>query len=302
MVMTQQLKEEWAARLRAPANLPFEAPAGYMDALEQVDTRTLKILTSVGENTSYLITPKGGVTNDVLVINIHGGGFVQPHNPWDGALCAHYAVELGSTVLDIDYRTCPEVMYPTPMIECYETVQWAMDHAAELGIDPEKVVLGGNSAGATLTATTCLRAQEQGGRMPALALLIYPACDPFVTPEAEDLLNSGMDLTRLENRGMLYNAMFTNNDPALEHEVYLNLNSATEEQLQRFPETVVITAGKDYLRYGGEKFASKLAVSGNRVTLQRFCGSAHGFYARCTAEWQQARALVYETIRRKFSL
>ena len=64
MVMTQQLKEEWAARLRAPANLPFEAPAGYMDALKQVDTRTLKIPTSVGENTSYLITPKGRSLSD----------------------------------------------------------------------------------------------------------------------------------------------------------------------------------------------------------------------------------------------
>lgn len=302
MVFTKEKKMEWAAKLRAPTNLPFEAPAGYMDIVREAEVKTLKIPTSVGENTSYLVEAKTGATNDVLIINIHGGGFVQPHNPWDGALCAHYAVDLGCKVLDIDYQTCPEVMYPTPMIECYEVVQWAMAHAQELGIDPDKVVVGGNSAGGSLTAAVTILANQRGGKIPALNVMIYPACDPFVTPESVDLLKEEPDLTKLETRGILYNAMFTDNDPAVAGDVLVNLGNATEEDLKCFPETVVLTAEKDFLKLGGERFAAKLACTGKKITLRRFLNSAHGFYARCSGDWQEAHELVYQAIREKFSI
>lgn len=302
MKMTKEQKMELAVKLRAPVNLPFQAPEGYTAVADQVTIQTLKIPTSVGENTSYLIEKKGGAENDLLIINIHGGGFVQPHNLWDGYLCDYYAVDLGCKVLDIDYQTCPEVMFPTPMIECYEVVQWAMAHAGELGIDPDKVVVGGNSAGATLTATTCLQVNEKGGKMPAMILLIYPAADAFITPESEDMLDNVPDLTRLENRGILYNAMFTDNDPALADNVYINLGLLTEDHVKNFPETVVITAAQDYLREGGERLAARIAASGSKVTLQRFMNSAHGFYARCSGDWKAARKLVYDSIRKKFDL
>ncbi|MDO4619504.1 MAG: alpha/beta hydrolase [Lachnospiraceae bacterium] len=302
MKLSQEKKMELAVKLRAPANLPFEIPEGYTDVEDRVTVKTLKIPTSVGENTSYLVEKKGGAENDVLIVNIHGGGFVQPHNPWDTYLCDYYAADLGCKVLDIDYQTCPEVMFPTPMIECYEVVQWAMAHAAELGIDPDKVVVGGNSAGATLSAAVCLKANEQGGKMPAMMLLIYPAADAFITPESDKFLEEELDLTKLETRGILYNSMFTDNDPALADNVYLNLGLLTEEDAQNFPETVVITAAKDYLRVSGEKLAAKIASSGARVTLQRFMNSAHGFYARCSGDWKEARALVYESIQRKFKI
>ena len=302
MKLTQAQKMEWAAKLRAPVNLPFEAPEGYTSVTQRVTTKPLKIPTSVGENTSYLVEKAGGAANDLLLVNIHGGGFVQPHNIWDSYLCDYYAVDLGCKVLDIDYQTCPEVMFPTPMVECYEVVQWAMDHAAELGIDPDKVVVGGNSAGATLTAAICLQASEKGGKMPAMIVLIYPAADPFVTPESVDLLKKEPDLTKLENRGILYNAMFTDNDPALADNIYVNLGLVTEQDVKNFPETVVLTAGKDYLRVGGEKLAAKIASSGSKVTIQRFLNSNHGFYARCSGDWKAARELVYHSIQNHFNL
>ncbi|WP_215700388.1 alpha/beta hydrolase [Clostridium sp. MCC353] len=305
MKMTKEEKIEWARKLRQPSNLPFEAPENYLGCLNDVSEKTLMIPTSVGDSTCYLFEKNSGAVNDVLFVNIHGGGFVQLHNLFDRALCATYALELGCRVLDIDYRVAPESPFPIPVIECYEVIQWVLNHGEKLGINPDKVIVGGNSAGATLTASACIMAQEKGGKVPAMTLLIYPGADSFLSPEESCILNDGEepDLSDLRVRGVLYNTLYTDNDPSLAGSPYVNLGLATEEQLAKFPDTLVITAGKDYLRYGGERFAGLLAASGSKIILQRFKNSDHGFYVRCMGtEWRDARELAMNTICAKFGL
>lgn len=305
MHLTQEKKAQIAEFLRRPSNLPFYGPDDYLDRMNLVSKETLHVPTSVGDSVCYLFRAKDRTANDLLYINIHGGGFVQPHSVWDEALCATFALEMDCTVLDVDYRLAPEFPYPTAAIECYEVAQWAIAHAAELGADPRKVVLGGNSAGATLTADACIMAEERQGRVPAMAVMIYPAAEQLSNPEVhlEDGDFENIDLGDLRNRGTLYNLLYTGDDPQALTSPYVQLNTATEKQLSRFPETLIITAGKDPLRFGGEKFAGMVASSGSRVTVKRYLESGHGFIVRCIGpEWRQARALIMDTVCTKFGI
>lgn len=305
MHLTQEKKTEIAEFLRRPSNLPFYGPDDYLDRMNMVSKETIHVPTSVGDSVCYLLRPKERELNDLLYINIHGGGFVQRHSVWDEALCATFALEMDCAVLDIDYRLAPEFPFPSPVNECYEVVQWAISHAAELGADPEKVVLGGNSAGGTLTADACLMAQERQGRVPAMAVMLYPAAELLSNPEVrlEDGDYEAIDLGELRNRGTLYNMLYIGDDPSAATSPYVQLVKATEKQLSRFPETLIITAGKDPLRFGGERFAGAVASCGSKVTVKRFLESDHGFIVRCIGpEWRQARALIMDTICAKFGI
>lgn len=305
MHLTQEKKLEIAEFLRQPSNLPFCGPDDYLDRMGLVSKETLRIPTSAGDSVCYLFRAKGRTANDLLYINIHGGGFVQRHSVWDEALCATFALEMDCTVLDIDYRLAPEFPYPAPVIECYETVQWAIGHAADLGVSPNKVVLGGNSAGATLTADVCIMTEERQGSVPAMAVMLYPAAEQLSNPEIrlEDGNYLDIDLGDLRNRGVLYNLLYTGEDPTALASPYVQLNTASEQQLSRFPETLIITAGKDPLRFGGERFAATVAASGSKVTVKRYRESDHGFIVRCIGpEWRQARALIIDTICGRFGI
>ncbi len=302
MHLTQEKKAEIAEFLRKPSNLPFYGPDNYLDRLKLVSKETFTIPTSVGNSTCYLFRAKDQPLNDLLYINIHGGGFVQRHNIWDEALCATFALELRCTVLDVDYRLAPEFPYPTPVLECYDVVQWAIAHAAEFGTTPEKIVLGGNSAGGTLTADACIMAEERQGKVPAMAVMLYPAAELLSNPDVR-WDDKRFDVNSLCDRGTLYNVLYTNDDPKALSSPYVQLINATEQQLSRFPETLVITAGKDPLCFSGERFAGLVASCGSKVTVKRYLESDHGFIVRCIGpEWRQARGLIIDTICNKFKI
>ena len=173
------------------------------------------------------------------------------------------------------------------------------------GVSPDKMVMSGNSAGAVLAANAAMLAAEEDGAAPAMVVMLYPAADMRLDPalasydgRAEDL-----DLTDLATRCSLYTRLYTDEDAALADDGHICLLNATAEQLSRFPETLVITAGSDPLRADGEKFALRILESGSAVTLKCYLGSAHGFYVRCIGpDWYEARNFVMANICRKFGI
>lgn len=114
------------------------------------------------------------------VLYLHGGGMIVGLREFGGLyglLAARYVAESNVPVLLVDYRVAPEYPHPVPVEDCYAALCWLAAHADELGVDPARVAVMGDSAGGGLGAAVCLIARDRGGPPIALQLLIYPMLD-----------------------------------------------------------------------------------------------------------------------------
>jgi acetyl esterase/lipase len=127
------------------------------------------------------------------VFYLHGGGFMFGNRFGDLDMVADWVDELGVVGVSVDYRLAPEHPYPAPLEDCYAALVWAADHAGDLGIDRDRIILAGLSSGGGLAAGLALLARDRGG--PALAgqLLIGPMLDDRNnTLSAEQFVGVGM--------------------------------------------------------------------------------------------------------------
>jgi acetyl esterase/lipase len=108
------------------------------------------------------------------VLWIHGGGYVIGSAAQDDAVCRHLAAELGALVAAVDYRLAPEHRFPVPLHDCHDALVWL---AGRHDVDPERVAIGGASAGGGLAAALALLARDRGEVRPAFQLLSYPMLD-----------------------------------------------------------------------------------------------------------------------------
>ncbi len=123
------------------------------------------------------------------VLYLHGGGMIVGLGEFGGLydwLAARYVAESDVPMLLVDYRIAPEYPHPVPVEDCYAALRWLAAHADELGVDPARVAVMGDSAGGGLSAAVCLIARDRGGPPIALQLLIYPMLDDRTTlPDPE---------------------------------------------------------------------------------------------------------------------
>ncbi|MGW7533568.1 alpha/beta hydrolase [Amycolatopsis sp. NPDC054798] len=117
------------------------------------------------------------VATKAMVLDIHGGGFALGDLEVDHASNVGLARDLGVVVVSVQYRLAPENPYPAGLEDCYAALEWAVKHAGELGVDPEKVVLHGVSAGGGLAAALALLARDRGGPAIAFQFLSVPELD-----------------------------------------------------------------------------------------------------------------------------
>ena len=108
---------------------------------------------------------------------IHGGGTVIGDLEMNDHYCANIAERLGILVTSIDYRLAPESPYPAGLEDCYAGLSWIFENAAELGVDPARIAVGGGSAGGLLAAALALLARDRGRPRPCFQLLVYPMLD-----------------------------------------------------------------------------------------------------------------------------
>jgi acetyl esterase/lipase len=116
-------------------------------------------------------------------VDYHGGGFVIGNLGSDDSWCRQVCQAVGCIVLNVDYRTAPEYPHPTPAMDSWAALLWVFKEAATLGIDPERVSIGGLSAGGQLAAVLALMARDEKS-LPRLALqmLIVPVVDTRFIP------------------------------------------------------------------------------------------------------------------------
>lgn len=129
------------------------------------------------------------------LVYYHGGGFVIGGLDTHDAQCRAIALGSGAIVVSVDYRLAPEHKFPAAVDDAFAAFSWVAEHARELGIDPARIGVGGDSAGGNLSAVVAQLARD-GGPKPAAQLLIYPAVDLERRMASHQSLAAGYFLTR----------------------------------------------------------------------------------------------------------
>jgi acetyl esterase len=155
--------------------------------------------------------------------------------------------------------------------DAYATTQWALEHAGELGADPDCVAVAGDSAGANLATVACLLALRRGAPLPVAQILVYPPTDYHTPWKSREAFAQGLLLTG-EDIEFFHGHYAAAEDP--DDERHSPLRSA---DLGGLPPAAVVTAAFDPLRDEGEAYADALRCAGNRVVAWRVPGMVHGF-------------------------
>ncbi|MBF6080181.1 alpha/beta hydrolase [Nocardia cyriacigeorgica] len=220
------------------------------------------------------------------LVYLHGGGFVL--GTLDGAdeLCRAIAAGSGWTVISLDYRLAPENPYPAALYDCVDAYEWLWSSAAALGIDPDRIAIGGDSAGGNLAAALCLYRRAEGAPQPVAQILAYPAVDDtFSRPSWTDFADAPM-LSTPDARWLwaqYVGATHPGGDPLAA--------PMRADSLRNLPSALVITAEVDPLRDDAEAYATRLRGDGVAVTSTRYTGVFHGFLTEVAVFEQAGRAI-----------
>lgn len=212
-----------------------------------------------------------------VVVNFHGGGFVQGDLDQSEWFCAHVAREGAVVVVSVDYRLAPEHPFPVPAQDCYDAVAALAAAPGRFGVDPARLAVMGDSAGGNLATVVCLMARDRrrdGGDAPAVAaqVLVYPGVEMVDVLPSERAIPRAPILSAADIRGF--------------HAHYLGgadgahpYASPLRADLAGLPPALVQTAEHDPLRDHGERYVDALAAAGVPVRHTRYLGAAHGYVA-----------------------
>ena len=257
------------ADARAADLASIQAAGGEPEPVYEV--AELKITGPGGELPLRLYRPASERPLPALVYFFGGGWVLGAIDTADG-VCRRLANACGALVVVVGYRLAPEHPFPAAIDDCYTTVRWVAEHSGEIGADPARLAVGGDSAGGNLAAGVALRARADG---PALVgqLLVYPNTDQL----ADDQSMRAADDRFLFNRHSVdwYRQHYLANPGDAAHPLASPLRA---ESLVGLPPALVITAEYDPLRDQGEAYARRLADEGVPVELSRYLGMAHGFF------------------------
>ncbi len=251
-----------------------EATKGFIDLQgepEEIATEDRTIPGPAGEIPIRVYTPAGEGPKPVIVY-FHGGGWVIGELDTVDNPLRRIANRTGAVVVSVDYRLAPEHVYPAAFDDCYAATAWVAEHAAELGGDPERVAVCGDSAGGNLAAAVAIAARDRQGPRLAAQLLIYPVTDFDFTTESYRQNGEGYLLTKGSMQWFwahYLGAQDLGKDPYA--------CPARADDLAGLPPAFVATAEFDPLRDEGEAYAANLRIAGVDVTAKRYDGMLHGF-------------------------
>jgi acetyl esterase len=225
-----------------------------------------------GELPLRVYTPDGRGPFPIVVF-FHGGGWVlgslDTHDPICRALCAG----AGCVVVSVGYRLAPEHRFPAAADDALAATRWVAAHAAEVGGDPARIAVAGDSAGGNLSAVTALRIRDEGGPMLLGQLLIYPALGYHTPPTPSYIENAeGYGLTREAAIWFWKQYLADGSQAAHPHAAPL-----LAPDLRGLPPALVITAEYDVLRDEGERYVERLLAAGVPARLARYDGVNHRF-------------------------
>jgi acetyl esterase len=232
-----------------------------------------------------------------VLVYFFGGGWVLGSLAAADPVCRRLANATPCAVVSVAYRRAPEHPFPGGLEDCYAATCWVAEHAAELGLDPRRLAVGGASAGGNLAAAVALLARERDGPALALQLLVYPPLDHradtrSIQEELDPLLFGREDVAWCWSH---YLAEPTDGDSPL-------ASPLRAQDLHGLAAALVVTAELDPLRDEGELYAARLVDAGVPTELVRFDGAIHGFFSRADRfdAAAEAQGLAAAALRRRF--
>ena len=231
-----------------------------------------------------------------LFVNIHGGGFTLGSAEMDDPFMPRVAAGAGVKTLSLDYSLAPEKPFPAALNECFAAVTYAKEHARELGIDADRIAVGGHSAGGNLSAGICLLDADKKSLGIKALVLDYPPLDlptdPFLKPCPKKAIPPKM--------ARLFDAAYAGSREAARNPL-ISPRFASAEQLRTFPPTLMISAGQDSLMPEEADFKDRLIKAGVPVTYRLFEGVAHGFTLKRGREADEAWQLMTDYLKRQLA-
>lgn len=226
------------------------------------------------------------------IVWLHGGGFVMgdldTEHPW----AARLADSSGVTVVSVDYRLAPENPFPAALDDVYAVLTWTAEHAADLGIDPERIAVGGHSAGGGLAAAVALRARDQQGPAIRFQLLNQPGLDD----RQETWSQRNFTDTPWMNRDKVTASWrhYLGSQPATPYAA-----PARATDLSGLPPAYVSAAELCPNRDENLEYAQRLLQAGVSVELHQWAGTFHGSQALLSADVSQRQIAELAAVLRR---
>ena len=240
------------------------------DAPKDVEARDLKVAGAAGEIPARLYTPPGVPTPSGLLVYFHGGGFVIGDLETHDGHCRRLAKGSGTRVLAVDYRLAPEHPFPAGHDDALAATKWAFDHAGELGVDPARIAVGGDSAGGNLAASIAVDLKNDPKRKLAFQLLLYPG----IWPDEETASRKELDGPVLTKAAI---AWFDKCLAAAGHPQAHRAMLGRADVAGVAP-AFVVTAGFDPLKDEGRAYAERLKAAGVEAKHVEHPSLIHDFF------------------------
>ncbi|HET7835225.1 MAG TPA: alpha/beta hydrolase [Variovorax sp.] len=267
------------------------------DPAEVAQVRELQADGPHGPIPLRLYRPLGSAASALLPVLVyyHGGGWTIGDLDTHDTLCRELCNGSGCAVVAVDYRMGPEHRFPAAVDDVLAATRWVRREAAALGVDAQRLAVGGDSAGGNLAAVVAIAARDAGDLPVAYQLLIYPATDMRRVHPSHTTNGQGYVLTR-DTIGYFHDHYIADAAQDLDWRA----SPLLREDLAGLPPALVLTAGYDPLRDEGLDYARALTAAGNRASYVCFERQIHGFITmgRLLDEANTAVALCAAELRR----
>ncbi|WP_369360550.1 alpha/beta hydrolase [Streptomyces sp. cg2] len=219
--------------------------------------------------------PAGLVGPLPLLYYMHGGAMIMG-NAWSvlPRMLREWALPLGLAVISVEYRLAPQAQYPEPLEDCYAGLVWAAEHAAELGIDADRVVIGGKSAGGGLAAALALLARDRGGPRALGQLLLCPMLDDRDSTFSSHQM-TGLGVWDLTSNATVWQALLGDRYGAADLPSYAAPARATD--LSGLPPAYIDVGSAEMFRDEDVAYANAIWQAGGQAELHVWPGACHGF-------------------------
>jgi acetyl esterase len=233
-----------------------------------------------------------------VYINFHGSGYVVLGLDTHDHVCRALCKGADCIVVGVDYRKAPEHKFPKPTDDAWASTVWVAQHCSELGGDPKRIAVGGDSAGGCLAAVVAQRAKAEGGPALVFQLLVYPVTDSREDTASYKTYGEGYLLTA-ETMRWFFHCYFNNGA----ERATTTAAPLRAKDLRGLPPALVMTASHDPLHDDGVAYAEKLRKAGVPTEYINYQGHIHGFWT-ATGRFDiaaKAHTKAIAALRRAFS-
>ncbi len=252
---------ERAAKLSIPPETLFEV-------------RDARLPGPAGEIPVRSYRPRPAAQPLPVLVWFHGGGHTIGSLDGYDTVCRRLARQGDCVVVSVDYRLAPEHRFPAAVEDCFAALEWVGRNAERVGGDPQRLAVGGDSAGGNLAAVCSILARDAGFPALCMQLLIYPVTADNLDSASHRDFAEGYLLTRKSIEWFVGNYC-----PDVEKRRDFRFAPLNAGNLAALPDALVIVAGYDPLRDEGIAYARRLEEAGNRVELSNYEGMIHAFIA-----------------------